>query len=197
MPTILSHPAVPLALGLGLGRGVIPRRLLVAGVVASDLPDFDVIGFWLRVPYESDYGHRGFTHSLAFAFAVAALGTLGCRWLRARALTTFGFLLVSAASHGLLDTFTDGGHGIALLWPFSGERYFAPLQVIRVSPIGVTGIFSRRGVAVLASELFWVWLPCALVGLGLAAWRRYRASGPPPGGGAAVVNAASVREERG
>lgn len=29
MPTIISHPAVPLALALGLGRQVVPERLLV------------------------------------------------------------------------------------------------------------------------------------------------------------------------
>ena len=30
MPTILTHPAVPLAIGLGLGRGIVPARLLLA-----------------------------------------------------------------------------------------------------------------------------------------------------------------------
>lgn len=56
-------------------------------------------------------------------------------------------------SHGLLDTLTTGGKGVALLWPFSDERFFAPLQFIRVSPIGVGRFLSERGLAVLLSEL--------------------------------------------
>src|SRR5215468_1372822 len=67
MPTIFSHPAVPLALGLGLGKKFIPTRLLLAGVVGSILPDFDVIAFRFGIPYEDQFGHRGFSHSFFFA----------------------------------------------------------------------------------------------------------------------------------
>ena len=63
MPTIFSHPAVPLALGFGLGKKFIPTRLLLAGVMASILPDFDVVAFSLGIPYEDEFGHRGFSHS--------------------------------------------------------------------------------------------------------------------------------------
>ena len=35
MPTVLSHPAVPLALGLALGRTLVPRRQSLASIVAS------------------------------------------------------------------------------------------------------------------------------------------------------------------
>ena len=45
MPTIISHIAVPLAIGFGLGRKKISEHLLCAGVVASIIPDADVIGF--------------------------------------------------------------------------------------------------------------------------------------------------------
>jgi inner membrane protein len=47
VPTILTHPAVPLAMAFGLGREVVSRRLLGAGVVASVLPDLDVVAFRL------------------------------------------------------------------------------------------------------------------------------------------------------
>lgn len=165
MPTIFTHPAVPLALGLGLGRERIPAALLFMGAVFSSAPDLDCISFILRIPYESDYGHRGFAHSLVFAALLAALGAFTVfRDMKARA---FWFLFASAGSHGLLDTLTNGGHGIALLWPFTGERYFAPAQVIQVSPIG-KGFFSLQGVSVILSEILWVWLPCA----GLAALMR-------------------------
>jgi inner membrane protein len=171
MPTILSHPAVPLAIGFGLGSGIIPRRLLLAGVVASILPDLDVISFQFGVPYGSQLGHRGFSHSLVFALCVALLGALACRGLQARPRTSFLFLFVAAASHGVLDSFTNGGSGVAFLWPFSTERFFAPWRVIEVSPIGAARLFTARGVTVLTSELLWVWLPCAALAVALMAIR--------------------------
>ena len=45
MPTAFTHPAIPLALGLGLGRAAVPGRLLAAGALASALPDLDVLAF--------------------------------------------------------------------------------------------------------------------------------------------------------
>ncbi len=43
MPTIITHAAVPLCLGLGLGRKTIPPRLLLAGIALAMLPDADVM----------------------------------------------------------------------------------------------------------------------------------------------------------
>ena len=40
-------------------------------------------------------------------------------------------------SHPLLDALTTGGLGVALWWPWSDVRIFAPLRLIPVSPIGV------------------------------------------------------------
>jgi inner membrane protein len=177
MPTVLSHPAVPLAAGVGLGSTLAPPRLVCAAVVASVLPDLDVLAFRFGVPYEAPFGHRGATHSLAFAAAVALAGALAHRALRARTVWAAAVLFVATASHGLLDACTDGGRGVALLWPWSSARFFAAVRPIEVSPIGI-GFFSERGLDVLASELRWVWLPCAaaaLVGWGirrLAAGRR-------------------------
>jgi inner membrane protein len=168
MPTILTHPAVPLALGLGLGRDIIPGRLLLAGMIASDLPDLDVIAFRFGIPYASPFGHRGFSHSIAFAIIVALLGTFAARWFQASPGVVFGYLFLAAASHGILDCFTNGGLGIALFWPFSSERYFAPFQPIEVSPLGVGNFLSRRGLSVIASELLLVWVPCALMATALA-----------------------------
>ncbi len=36
-------------------------------MICTEIPDLDAIGFWLGVPYKSFFGHRGFTHSIAFA----------------------------------------------------------------------------------------------------------------------------------
>ena len=174
MPTVFSHPAVPLALGIGLGPRIVPPRLLAAGVLAAALPDLDVIAFSWSVPYGSGLGHRGFSHSLFAAAAVALAGVALSRRLQAGAGRTVLFLFVAMASHGILDAFTDGGQGVALLWPASAERFFAPaaLRVIEVSPIGLTRFLSARGITVLESELRWIWLPALALGLILIGARR-------------------------
>lgn len=58
-----------------------------------------------------------------------------------------------------LDAFTNGGLGIAFLWPFSGERFFAPIHPVEVSPLGLSRFLSSKGVAVLWSEILWIWSP--------------------------------------
>jgi inner membrane protein len=133
VPTIFTHALVPAAVALGAGRRVIPGPLLAAGAVAAMLPDVDVL--WLR---------RG-----------ASLH----RRLRAGFGRCFAFLFAALASHGLLDAFTNGGSGIAFLWPFSDGRYFAPWRPVEVSPLGIRGFFTSRGVEVLKSEVIWIWLP--------------------------------------
>ncbi|MGH7367883.1 MAG: metal-dependent hydrolase [Candidatus Rokuibacteriota bacterium] len=190
MPTVFSHAAAPLALGLGLGPEIVPRRLLAAGVVASVLPDLDVVAFHLGIPYSADLGHRGLSHSLFFAAVMALVGAAGHRALRAGFPRAYLFLFVAAASHGALDAFTDGGLGVAFLWPWSGERYFAPdaWRVVEVSPIGVSRFLSWRGLAVLGSELRWIWPPALALGLVLfgvrrARGRRERTGRPSPHGG--------------
>jgi len=182
VPTLFSHAAVPLALGVGLGPRIVPPRLLAAGVLASALPDLDVIAFSWGVPYGSALGHRGFTHSLCAAAVVALAGAALSRSLRAGAGRVL-FLFVAMASHGILDAFTDGGRGVALLWPISAERFFAPaaLRVLEASPIGLTRFLSARGVTVLGSELRWIWLPTLALGLILIGARRAW-SGPHHGG---------------
>jgi len=172
MPTVLGHAAVPLALGLGLGNPPISRRLRLAGVVAAALPDADVLGFWLGISYSDALGHRGATHSLAFALLLGLVAAALARPLGAGRGTAFAFAAACAASHGLLDMLTNGGYGIALWWPFSAGRLFAPWRPIEVSPIGLRRFASERGLEVLGSELIWVWLPAAVICAGLWLARR-------------------------
>lgn len=173
MPTILSHSAVPLAIGLGLGSRVVTKRLLLAGVVASVLPDLDVIGFRFGVHYADAAGHRGLTHSLLFALVLGAAAVLMARQLRVARGLAFAFVFGAALSHGLLDMLTNGGLGVALFWPFCDDRLFFPVHPIQVSPFGLR-VFSAAGLRVFASEALWVWVPAAAVCLGLR-WRRANA----------------------
>lgn len=169
MPTFVSHPAIPVTLAVALGTDRIPPRLAVAGAIASLLPDLDVIGLRAGVPYAAPFGHRGASHSLAAAAALALVGAALHRPLRARAGTVFLFLLAAAASHGLLDALTNGGLGVALLWPLSDARIFAPVRPIQVAPL--RHVIGARGLAAIGSELVRVWAPCAVVALALAARR--------------------------
>ena len=49
MTTLITHPLPVLAVGLALGSRVIPPRLLLAGMLAACLPDFDVVAFKLGI----------------------------------------------------------------------------------------------------------------------------------------------------
>ena len=175
MPTIVTHALIPLAAGVALGRQRVPPRLVVAGMMAAMLPDADVAAFKLGIEYAHALGHRGASHSLAFAMACGALAAWSARRFGTSALTAFLFIALSAASHPLLDMLTDGGLGVALFWPWSDARHFAPWRVIEVSPFA-NRFFSARGVDVLLSELRWVWLPVMTLGAATMWLRRRHAS---------------------
>lgn len=160
MPTILSHAAVPIAGALLLGRGRLTVPVIATGIIFSMLPDADVVGFGFDINYADSWGHRGASHSLLFAAVAALLATALLRPDNYRIAGVFLFL--SMASHGLLDTLTNGGLGAALFWPWSDVRIFAPVTPIEVSPIGIGNFLTARGLAVLQSELIWIWLPMAL-----------------------------------
>ena len=179
MASAVSHAVVALALGACFDRTRVPARALGAGAALAVVPDLDAIGFWLGVPTQSVFGHRGLTHSLAFAVVagLAAAWALsgadhrrsGRRWLG------IYFILV-LTSHGLIDAMTNGGPGIAFFSPFSNSRCFFGFRPIQVSPIGI-GVFNARGLRILATESRWVWLPSALVAAGGVLARRAFARG--------------------
>jgi inner membrane protein len=170
MPTILSHPAVPLAIGFGLGSGAISGRLLLAGIAASIAPDLDVY----IAHYWSAIAHRGITHTPIAAALGGLCAALIARALRTTPLKAFLFVFVCLLSHPLLDMCTNGGSGIPLFWPLDDERYFMPWTPIEVSPLGIRRFFSERGVEVLTSEIVWVWLPGLAAGAALWFMRRVR-----------------------
>ena len=161
MPTIMSHAAVPIAGALMMGRSRLTLPVIATGVIFSMLPDADVIGFGLGIDYADPWGHRGASHSLIFA-AITAL--LAAAVLRPQRYMLAGlFLFLSMASHGLLDTLTNGGLGAALFWPFDDSRIFAPHTPIAVSPIGIANFISERGLRVLMSEAIWIWTPLTAI----------------------------------
>jgi len=169
MPTIISHAAVPLAIGLGLGNRRIPTTLLLTGMAASMMPDADVIFFRFGATYDSAWAHRGFSHSIGLAIVLGVLAALLSR-RSAPPLIAFAFVALAAASHGLLDMMTNGGHGIAILWPATDRRFFFDWRPIQVSPLA-TSRFVTRAARIATTEFLCIWVPAAILALGLRATR--------------------------
>ena len=81
------------------------------------LPDADVLGLAFGVGYGDPWGHRGATHSFAFAIALGVLlGLIAAGREPAPRVAARTALLASLVliSHPLLDSLTDGGRGCAL-----------------------------------------------------------------------------------
>ena len=173
MPTVLTHPAIALAVRAVTGRAITSRRLLLIAALCSIVPDVDSVGFVVGIPYDSLLGHRGLTHSLAFALLLAACALPLAKWLDARRWWAFTLVFLSTISHGILDALTDGGLGVAFLSPFSNQRFFLPWRPLPASPIGILAVLSPSEVHVLASEAVLVWLPCLLVAAGALAARSF------------------------
>lgn len=172
MPTAPTHAVAAIAVGCAFPRSAVPRNCWLIGALCAMVPDSDVIGFRFGVRYGDFLGHRGFTHSIVFAGLLATAAVVAVSVLRiadVRWGPLWTYLFMATASHGLLDAFTDGGLGIALLAPFDNTRYFFPVRPIVVSPIGLRHFLSGGGVAAVLSELRWVWLPSVVVAGG-ALW---------------------------
>lgn len=163
MPTIFSHAFIASAVGSASPFRNLGSRFWILTALCAILPDFDVVAFYFGIDYSSMLGHRGFTHSIVFALFV---GVVISKIFFARVdIPGWKLALYFACvtvSHPLLDMFTNGGLGVALLAPFSNARFFSPWRPIQVSPIG-SGFFSQRGLAVILSELVWIWIPSVVV----------------------------------
>lgn len=163
MPSAFTHAYAAVALTGQTTAAVPPFRLAVVVAALAALPDIDVIGLRFGIPYGAPLGHRGLTHSLVFAIAAGMLAASICfrdtplfsrRWWQLAALC-----FVATASHGVLDAFTDAGLGVGFFIPFDDTRYFFPWRPLATSPLSVGAFFSGRGLAILANEFVWVWMP--------------------------------------
>lgn len=175
MASFFAHSAVALTLGRVRYRRELPLSFWLLSAFCASMPDLDVVGFAFGIRYGDLWGHRGLTHSLAFA-VVTGLVVAELAYRREPRFTRPWWGLVAyfslvTASHGALDALTDGGLGVAFFSPFDTTRYFFPVRPIAVSPIGVGVFFSEWGLRVILSELLWVGIPC-LVALALCRFRR-------------------------
>ena len=152
----LGHIVVGMAAARAYGGRATPRRPAVGAMLLwaalSFLPDADVVGFAFGIRYADAWGHRGATHSLAFAVMLGSIVALLAPRFGRPGVRTGLMATAVVASHALLDTLTDGGLGCALFWPFDLTRYFAPWRPLPVSPIGL-GYLSPYGLYVAVVEM--------------------------------------------
>jgi inner membrane protein len=176
MASVISHAVFASSLGTaGSPVSRMPARYWATLAFVAALPDLDVVLYPLGLNAPHNLGHRGLTHSLAFAAVFAALvvrlvfrdRTWRPQWFRLWAV-----VFAAMVSHGVLDAMTNGGQGIAFLAPFSEARWHFPWRPILVSPIGVGAFFSNYGLRVLQNELVSVWLPSLVVVLAARLLRR-------------------------
>lgn len=160
MASVFTHPAPALAMAAAFGPNIIPPRLALVTVLAAILPDLDVAGFAFGVKYAEALGHRGLSHSLAFALGLGLLAYTAAPLMRAGRPIAFLAVTLAVLSHIFLDAATTGGLGVAFFWPFDETRYFLSRRPIAVSPFSPKAFLSAWGKRVILSELRWVWAPC-------------------------------------
>lgn len=176
MATAFTHALVGSALAVAAPTGTPRARLALALAALAVVPDIDVLGFHLDVPYEHWLGHRGLLHSLAFAACAGVLTAAlafrepprgSRRWW-----AVAGLLALATASHGLLDALTDGGLGVGFWLPFHDARSFLPWRPIPASPLSLEAFIGARGAAILAAEARWIWAPLLVLAGALVLLRR-------------------------
>jgi inner membrane protein len=163
MPTIFSHAIFATVAGRSFLKQSVWFWVITA--ICAMIPDADVISFSFGVSYGSMFGHRGFTHSILFALLFGGFVAFFVhKYLKTKISLAklICFFSLATFSHLFLDMLTNGGLGVALFAPFSGERFFFPWRPVKVSPIGL-GFFSARGLDVILSEIIWIWIPAFII----------------------------------
>ncbi len=171
MASAFTHAFFSLTMGKTFVPKEMPLRFWVLSILCSTMPDIDIFVSRLGLGFGGFWGHRGFFHSLFFAFLLSLLAW----YFVSREFTPFSgssgrsswklwfFFFFLSSSHGLLDAITNGGSGVAFFSPFDSTRYFFPWRPVMVSPIGWRGFFSSWGVEVILSEMTWIGIPSLLL----------------------------------
>ncbi|WP_299769107.1 metal-dependent hydrolase [uncultured Dokdonia sp.] len=162
MASAFGHAFAAIALGTSVPKTYRSVKFWILATICSILPDADVIGFSLGIPYESFWGHRGFSHSLLAALIIGVLITLifySTTLFSRKGILLILFFTLATASHAVLDAMTTGGLGVAFFSPWEDTRHFFDWRPIQVSPIGIENFFSAWGLRVILSELIYIFIP--------------------------------------
>jgi inner membrane protein len=159
MPMTVTHALVPFVAAVSFGKRPLPWRLVIASMVAATLPDLDAIWkHFLHLGSASIFAHRGASHSLFAALVIGAIASTLHRRFGVQRLTAAVVVAASTASHGLLDMMTDGGEGVAYLWPLTSERFFADWRPLH-STLVHRSHFVGEALVRIQSEIWQIVLP--------------------------------------
>jgi inner membrane protein len=158
----IGHVAVGLLVGRACEARTTKERVITMGLFGGLglLPDADAALVAAGFEYESQWGHRGFSHSLLFAVTAGAVAYFLARRWGTKPLFTAFLAFLAVASHGLMDSMTYRTRGIPFLWPFTEHRFQLPWRPIPPAPFGEHFI-SRRGFDVMCIEMIY-FLPLTL-----------------------------------
>ncbi len=165
MASAFGHAFAAIALGTSLPKEYRTPKFWILAMICAILPDADVIGFSFGIPYESFWGHRGFSHSFLSAF-ILGIGITIIFYtsivLSKKGIYLILFFTFATVSHAVLDAMTTGGLGVAFFSPWDNTRHFFDWRPIKVSPIGIKNFFSEWGLRVILSELIYIFIPGTL-----------------------------------
>lgn len=127
----IGHLAAAAAVGALQSRltRVRPSWAILGACALAVAPDLDLVTDHLGAPEGHFLAHRGMTHSLLFAVALALIVGLALR-RRYPAARAGLFAFLALASHGLLDTLSRVGDGPRLLWPWLDRGLQSPWQPV-------------------------------------------------------------------
>jgi inner membrane protein len=135
LPTQIAHGLIGASFAAALHPQPTKRAYavpLLIGALVSTAPDLD---FLLVIALGSKSWHRGFTHSIVFAFFVYLFLALVPGKRRFWETLAYG---LAFGSHGILDCLTSKeGTGVELLWPFSSERLKLGWRGLSENPLGL------------------------------------------------------------
>jgi inner membrane protein len=142
------------------------RRVIAVAAICAVVPDLDLIGWPLGVSTFTLFGHRGLSHSIAFAVVlgiVAAMALLPAAPRRDRVVAAV-VLILATATHSVLDAMTTYSPTGPAFWaPFSNQRY-------RFSWMPLTGAGGLQ--TDFGQEALYACLPALVLMVLIEWWRR-------------------------
>jgi len=194
MASVLGHALAGVAASRVPAQGERRKMLFspevtIAALALAVAPDLDIV-IWILFKPAGMNPHRGASHSIAIALALAAVAWLvvsrgGKRGGAVLPLT----LGLAALTHPLLDYLMGCGPPVPLLWPLTDRGWLSPVQLIPTAyysrtlsgiasivldPRSIRGfileimifapLLAAQKYSTPRARLTW-WLPCALLSL--------------------------------
>ena len=163
MPSIFTHPLVGLAAAKMMPARYRTKRFWILSFLCPFIPDLDGIGFYLGLPLEHFFGHRGITHSVFFALVlsvvIVAVFFNDRGFFSKRSVLLVAYFVAITVSHGILDAVTNTTNGVAFLSPIITTRFLFDFKPIESSPLSPAEFFGEQGFHIILGEIVWVWMP--------------------------------------